>query len=61
MAVGDEQWWELTQGPYAGICSFDKEFVFYFDGKSLEVLKGASSWSLFFFFPEVSLPAFFFF
>lgn len=39
------QQWELMQGPYAGTCSLDKEFVFSLDGKSLEVLKRASNWN----------------
>lgn len=33
------------QGPCAQTCSFDKEFVFSFDGKSLEVFKRAPNWS----------------
>lgn len=41
VAVGYRQWWELMQGSCARTCSFDTEFVFSFDGKSLEVLKRA--------------------
>lgn len=37
--------WAAVEADAGAICSLDKEFVFSFDGKSLEVLRRASNWS----------------